>query len=106
MPLSAPQTPQPTVADRAADPSEVDSVAPTPARPGEVRLSPEACRRRREALGISSEELARRARLNPRTVERFEAASVRPRPVTVVALRNALRRSEAAATDSGDAPAA
>lgn len=60
----------------------------------EVGLAPEACRRRREALGLSVYELSRCAGLEERTVLRFEAALVRPRPVTVVALRNALSRAE------------
>ena len=60
----------------------------------EVVLPPDECRRRREALGLSIDDLARRASREPRTVERFEAATVRPRPVTIVALRNALRRAE------------
>ncbi|MBU1376246.1 MAG: helix-turn-helix domain-containing protein [Alphaproteobacteria bacterium] len=60
----------------------------------DVALAPEDCRRRREALGLSLEDLARRAGRELRTVERFEAAAVRPRPVTIVALRNALRRAE------------
>lgn len=61
----------------------------------QVELSPAACRRRREALGISPHELARQAGLQELTVIRFEAALVRPRPVTIVALHNALRRLEA-----------
>lgn len=59
-----------------------------------VALAPDVCRRRREVLHLSIAELARRAGLTEQTVERFERAAVRPRPVTIVALRNALRRSE------------
>lgn len=69
----------------------------SPRRPDpapEVVLPPDECRSRREALGLSIEDLARRASREPRTVERFEAATVTPRPVTIVALRNALRRAE------------
>ena len=67
---------------------------PGSGRPDEIALAPEVCRRRREALGLSISELARRAGLTEQTVERFEDAAVRPRAVTIVALRNALRRSE------------
>lgn len=68
---------------------------------GQVRLAPEACRRRREALGLSAYQLAQRAGLQELTVVRFEAALVQPRPVTVVALCNALSRLE---TDRRQAP--
>lgn len=80
-----------------------NSAPPEPAP--EVTLPPDECRRRREALGLSLEDLARRAGRELRTVERFEAAAVRPRPVTIVALRNALRRAEAEQAQRGDAPA-
>lgn len=68
--------------------------APRPAAAPQLELSPATCRRRREALGLSPYELARRAGLQELTVIRFEAAQVRPRPVTVVALHNALSRLE------------
>jgi predicted transcriptional regulator len=63
-----------------------------PARP--LQLSPDDCRRRREALGLTIYSLAAHARLRESTVLRFEAALVQPRPVTVVALHNALTRLE------------
>lgn len=60
----------------------------------QIELSPLGCRRRREALGLTVPELARQAGLQEQTVQRFEAATVQPRPVTIVALHNALRRLE------------
>ncbi|WP_293676371.1 helix-turn-helix domain-containing protein [uncultured Phenylobacterium sp.] len=72
-----------------------------------MTLAPEACRRRREALGLSIYQLSRLAGLEERTVVRFESALVRPRPVTIVALRKALSRAERerAAPDLGRDPA-
>src|SRR5689334_17315127 len=63
----------------------------------DVSLPPWECQARRRALGLTPYDLARLAGLEERTVVKLEAALVRPRPVTVVALRNALRRAEAAA---------
>lgn len=60
-------------------------------------MTPLECRRRREALGLTTAELARHARLVERTVQRFEAGLAQPRPVTVVALRKTLRLLEAEA---------
>lgn len=54
-------------------------------------MSPDECRARRLALELTPYQLARRAGLTERTVERFEAGVVHPRPVTLVALRRALR---------------
>lgn len=71
-------------------------------RATEIVLTGSECRRRREALSLTVYELSRRAGLEEQTVWRFEAAQVRPRQVTVVALHNALRRLEA----SGDLAAA
>jgi len=69
------------------------TAAPRPPAASQLELSPAACRR--EALGLTPYALARRAGLQELTVIRFEAALVRPRPVTVVALHNALRKLEA-----------
>jgi predicted transcriptional regulator len=70
-------------------------------------LSPDDCRRRRQALGLDPYQLARAAGLFELTVIRYEAALVRPRPVTVVALRKTLRRLEAEASETlGASPAA
>jgi len=49
------------------------------------------CRRERERLGISIERLATRAGVATRTVLRLELGMTRPRPVTLVAVRKALR---------------
>ena len=77
----------------------------TPAPPQEeIRLRPAACRRL--ALGLSTYELAQRARLDEQTVVRFEAGLSRPRQVTVVALHNALRRMEATQDSPARRPSA
>ncbi|MBU1376240.1 MAG: helix-turn-helix transcriptional regulator [Alphaproteobacteria bacterium] len=59
-----------------------------------IQLRPSTCRRRRLALGLSTYELAQRARLDEQTVVRFEVALGRPRPITVIALHKALSRLE------------
>jgi transcriptional regulator with XRE-family HTH domain len=46
----------------------------------------------REALGLSVERFALRAGLTGQTVLRFEEGRTSPRPVTLVAVRKALRR--------------
>ncbi len=66
-------------------------------------MSPVECQRRREALGLTTADLARHARLVERTVVRFESGVVQPRPVTMVALRKALRLLEAEAADAAGA---
>lgn len=53
--------------------------------------TPEACRMRRTAMGLTPARLATLAGLTERTVLRFEARLVNPRPGTVIALRRGLR---------------
>ena len=57
-------------------------------------MSPDDCYARRTQFGLSAYELALRAGLTERTVKRFEAADVTPRPGTLVALRRAFRELE------------
>jgi predicted transcriptional regulator len=59
-------------------------------------VSPDDCLARRTRFGLSAHELALRAGLTERTVERFEAGRVAPRPGTLVALRRAFREFERA----------
>ncbi len=54
-------------------------------------MTGEECRRERERLGLTIERLATRAGVAGRTVLRFELGVTEPRPVTLVALRKALR---------------
>jgi predicted transcriptional regulator len=58
-------------------------------------MTAEECRIRRASLGLTPAALARRAGVVERTVLRFEAGLVQPRPVTLVALRKAFRLVEA-----------
>ncbi len=58
-------------------------------------MTPEECRARRLALGATLRDLARRAGLVERTIERFEAGMVQPRPITLIALRRGFRVLEA-----------
>ncbi|MCR5875078.1 helix-turn-helix domain-containing protein [Phenylobacterium sp. J426] len=46
----------------------------------------------REALGLTVERFALRAGVTDRTVHHFEQGVTKPRPVTLVALRKALRQ--------------
>jgi len=63
-------------------------------------MTPEECRRRREAHGLTIEKLALLAGVAERTVLRFEAQSVQSRYGTMLALKRALER-----LDSADQPA-
>ena len=54
-------------------------------------MTPEECRRRREAHGLTIERLAILAGVSERTVMRFEAQSVQSRYGTMLALKRALQ---------------
>ena len=70
-----------------------------------LTLSPEECRDRRVRLGMSVYQLARCSGLVERTVQRFEAGLIQPRPVTLVALRKGLAKvAEAQAQMNGARP--
>ena len=60
-------------------------------------MTPEECRRRREAHGLSVERLAVLAGVSERTVLRFEAQSVQSRYGTMLALKRALQALDAGA---------
>ncbi len=56
-------------------------------------MTPDECRTRRTELGMSTERLASLAGLAERTVVKFEASLVSPRPGTVIALGRAFRKA-------------
>lgn len=59
-------------------------------------MTPEECRRRREAHGLSIERLAALAGVSERTALRFETQSVQSRYGTMLALKRALQALDAA----------
>lgn len=59
------------------------------------RPTPDTCRRRREAVGLTRYQLARAAGLNEITIARFEDGVASPRIGTLVAIGKALARIEA-----------
>ncbi len=59
-------------------------------------MTPDDCRARRVALGLSLGRLAILAGLAERTVWQFEMARVAPRPGTLIALRRGFRAAEQA----------
>jgi predicted transcriptional regulator len=60
-------------------------------------ITPEECRLRRAALGLTQEQLAALAGLHVRTVASFEGERASPRHTTAMAVLRALRAAEAAA---------
>jgi predicted transcriptional regulator len=60
-------------------------------------ITPERCRQRREALGLTRDQLAAMAGLATRTLDSFEDGRVATRHTTLMALLRALRTAEAAA---------
>jgi predicted transcriptional regulator len=64
-------------------------------------MTPEECRRRREALGLTPERLSVLAGLAYRTVGVFETCATAPRHGTRIAILRALRAAEAAGAWSG-----
>jgi predicted transcriptional regulator len=64
-------------------------------------MTPDECRRRREALRLTPERLSELAGLAYRTVGVFERCATSPRHGTRTAILRALRAAEAAETRSG-----
>lgn len=62
-------------------------------------MTPEQCRLRREALGLTRDELATLAGLATRTLDSFEDGHAATRHATVMAVLRALRAAEAAAAE-------
>lgn len=59
-------------------------------------MTPDECRRRREAHGLTIERLAALAGVSERTALRFESQSVQSRYGTMLALKRALQALDAA----------
>lgn len=59
-------------------------------------MTPDECRRRREAHGLTVERLAMLAGVSERTVLRFETETVQSRYGTMLALKRALQALDAA----------
>ena len=67
-------------------------------------MTPEECRRRRMARGLTPESLALLAGLAERTVLRFEGRNVESRYGTILALTRARDRADLAALEHTLAP--
>ena len=57
-------------------------------------MTGEDCQMARVALGWTESQLAAEARLVEPTIRTFEAGTTRPRPTTLVAIKNAFARAK------------
>jgi predicted nucleotidyltransferase len=70
-------------------------------RKTDPRLTPEMCRAGRALLGLTQDQLARRASVSRLTVAHFERVAHRPIPASLAAIRSALEASGVALLPGG-----